>query len=630
MTRGVALSLAVLLATTASTVSRAAGTAANYPTAKLTTISARGDGRGATLVIEASEPVPYVATRPDPLTVLIDFRNVDPGAVASTLAAKPSGPITSVAVEAAESMGSPVSRVRIALGQPVAHHVRAERNRVLVDFERTPAPRATAPAAAVVNASAPTIQSTVDPVAALRLSESASARPATVSTAPAAAAQSAPVSPNILAAQAPSQAGAGASQRRNYSGNPVSLDFQQADLRAVLRVFAEISGLNIVIDPAVKGTVDVALRDVPWDQALDIILRANKLGYTVDGTVVRIAPLTTLSEEENQRRKLADDQALAGELRVLTKPLSYAKAEELQALLTKSVLSRRGTVQVDPRTNTLIISDLQPQLDAAANLIATLDTAQPQVEIEARIVQTTKAFARALGVQWGATGRVDPALGNSTNLAFPNSGSIGGATGATQGASAQQSAVNLGVGAATSAVGLALGSVNGAFNLDVALSALETSGNGRILSTPRVSTLNNVEAEVTQGIQIPLQTISNNTVTVTFKDAALTLKVTPQITASGTVIMKVSLENATPDFARAAGPAAIPPINTQRALTTLLVSDGQTSVIGGIYTSNQQNSTDRTPGLGQVPILNWLFKRERVDDQSTELLIFITPRIIKG
>ncbi|MFN7984549.1 MAG: secretin and TonB N-terminal domain-containing protein [Vicinamibacterales bacterium] len=294
-----ALSLAVLLATTASTVSRAAGTAANYPTAKLTTISARGDGRGATLVIEASEPVPYVATRPDPLTVLIDFRNVEPGAVASSLGAKPNGPITSVAVEAAESMGSPVSRVRVALAQPVAHHVRAERNRVLVDFDKTAAPQAAVTSAVSVASSAPTVQSSVDPVAALRLSGPATTTP---SAQPAAAAQNASVTPNILAGQAASQPGSTAGQKRNYSGNPVSLDFQQADLRAVLRVFAEISGLNIVIDPAVKGTVDVALRDVPWDQALDIILRANKLGYTVDGTVVRIAPLTTLSEEENQRR----------------------------------------------------------------------------------------------------------------------------------------------------------------------------------------------------------------------------------------------------------------------------------------------------------------------------------------
>src|SRR5262249_33992958 len=191
-------------------------------------------------------------------------------------------------------------------------------------------------------------------------------------------------------------------------------------------------------------------------------------------------------------------------------------------------------------------------------------------------------------------------------------------------------AVNLAVAAATSGVGLALGSVNGSFNLDVALSALETSGNGRILSTPRVSTLNNVEAEVTQGVQIPLQTISNNTVTVTFKDATLTLRVTPQITAAGTVIMKIMLENATPDFGRAAGPAAIPPINTQRANTTLLVADGDTTVIGGIYTSNQTTASDRTPGLSQIPLIKWLFRRDRIDDQSTELLIFITPRIIKA
>ena len=417
---------------------------------------------------------------------------------------------------------------------------------------------------------------------------------------------------------------------RAYTGNPVSLDFQGADLRAVLRMFSEISGLNIVIDPTVQGSVDVMLRDVPWDQALDLILRSNKLGYLVDGTIVRIAPLNVLADEEGLRRKLSDEQALAGDLVVLTRTLSYARAEELQNLLTRSALSQRGTVQIDPRTNTLIITDLADRLNTATDLINMLDKAQPQVEIEARIVQTNRSFARELGVQWGFSGRVEPALGNTTNLAFPNSGSLNGRVGPVQGPTGQPTAVNLGVGAATSAIGLALGSVNGAFNLDVALSALEQSGNGRILSTPRVSTLNNVEAEVTQGVQIPLQTIANNTVTVTFKDAALTLRVTPQITASNTVIMKITLENATPDFSRAAGPAAIPPIDTQRAITTLLVNDGQTTVIGGIYTSNQQNLTNRTPGLGQIPLLNWLFKRDRVSDDSRELLIFITPRIIRG
>src|SRR5262249_8073148 len=190
----------------------------------------------------------------------------------------------------------------------------------------------------------------------------------------------------------PAQPGGGGTRR--FTGNPVTLDFAGADLRQVLRVFSEISSLNIVIDPAVTGSVDVALKDVPWDQALHIILRANKLGYSVEGTIVRIAPLTVLADEESQRQKLADAQALSGELRPLTKTLSYAKAEDLQALLTKSVLSQRGTVQVDPRTNTLIITDLPDRVNNASELISTLDRAQPQVEIEARIVQVNKNFQR--------------------------------------------------------------------------------------------------------------------------------------------------------------------------------------------------------------------------------------------
>ncbi len=629
-----ALFLTVSLAAAFSQVSRAAG-GANVADARLTSITSRLSAKSASLVIEASQPVPYVTTRPDALTLVLDFRNVSLDKLSSMAQFDEKGPIARVAVEATESMGSPVSRVRVTLAQPVQHRVRSERNAVIIDLDRPAA--GTAPY--VVPAAAPQALNTrgiempsVDPIATLGLARPAGGLPSGMLAAPA---QQAPTPATSLLARNPAPA---ATQDqpitqgrtgRVYAGNAVSLDFQQADLRAVLRVFSEISGLNIVIDPAVQGTVDVALKDVPWDQALDIILRANKLGYIVDGSIVRIAPLTTLSDEESQRRKLNDEQALAGELKVITKMLSYAKAEDLQSLLTKSVLSARGTVQVDARTNTLIISDLPDRLDTAVTLINTLDSAQPQVEIEARIVQTSKNFARQLGVQWGFNGQVSPQLGNTTNMAFPNNGAIGGRVGGGQGPAGTPTGVNLGVGNATSAAGLALGSVNGAFNLDVALSALESSGNGRILSTPKVSTLNNVEAEMTQGVQIPLQTIANNTVTVTFKDAALTLKVTPQITAAGTVIMKVSLENATPDFSRAAGPAAIPPINTQRALTTLLVSDGQTSVIGGIYTSNQQNSTDRTPGLGQLPILNWLFKRERIDDQSTELLIFITPRIIK-
>jgi type IV pilus assembly protein PilQ len=658
--KGSALVLAVVLAGGLATASsREPGAAAGTtPVVRLKKISSRVTSKGTSLVIEATEPVPYVTTRPDALTLLIDFRNVEADAVTSTVAADAKSAITSVVVEQVPGdAGSQSPRVRVTLAEPVSYRARASRNTVVIDFEKSgkadkprddktqpyvlpPATRTSSQALAAPDSVLARVDSTaVDPIAALGLDArvSSGARDAGSFGAAAPLGQAAqgqvgaapPLTPQSTT---PAQVLPGVARggERRFTGNPVSLDFQGADLRAVLRTFSEISGLNIVIDPAVTGSVDVALRDVPWDQALDIILRANKLGYLVDGTIVRIAPLSVLSEEESQRRKLGDEQALAGELRVLTKTLSYAKAEELTQLLTKSALSPRGTVNFDVRTNTLIITDLPERLTTAVDLINTLDKAQPQVEIEARIVQVKKNYQRNLGVQWGFSGRVDPALGNTTNLAFPNNGTLAGGTTGTNGGAAngKPAAVNFGVPGATSAVGLQLGSVNGAFNLDLALSALETSGNGRVLSTPRVSTQNNIEAEIKQGTQIPIQVVANNTVTVQFKDAALVLKVTPQITASNTVIMKISLENGQADFSRAVN--GIPPINTQSANTSVLVNDGQTTVIGGIYTSDEEYSTDRTPGLSRIPLLNWLFKRENAQDTSQELLIFITPRITKN
>lgn len=532
------------------------------------------------------------------------------GAAAGTLAAPP----VSRAVARSEAPRKPAAR------RARTDAVRAVR--------RTPTP---APKAAVAHVPAAPVEDKVAPVEtapcetpATQPQAAPAAKPAPVPPAPSAPVVQAP--PQLPAGMTGSSVGQPAAGRQ-YTGHPISLDFQGADLRSVLRIFSVDTGLNIVIDPAVQGTVDVALRDVPWDQALDIILRANKLGWVADGTIVRVAPLTVLAEEEAQRRKLADEQALSGELKVVTHTLSYAKAEEVKNLLT-SAITKRGEVQVDVRTNTVIIRDLPNALETARSLLTSLDRPQPQVEIEARIVQTTRDFARTIGVQWGVNGRVAPDLGNTTGLAFPNRVEVGGRTGGTQG-NGTSTGVNLATAGATSAIGIALGSVNGAFNLDLALSALEKSGRGRILSTPRVSTQNNVEAEVMQGTQIPIQTIANNTVTVTFKDAALTLKVTPQITASNTVIMNITLENAAPDYSRQVGPNAIPPIDTQRAKTTVLVKDGDTTVIGGIYVSQEQASTDKTPGISRIPLLGWLFKREAINDQSRELLIFITPRIAK-
>ncbi len=596
---------------------------------RLKTISMRVGAEGASLVIEATEPVGYVATRPDPFTVALDFRNVDATGVANQVTANAKSPIAGVAVEASDWLGAPASRVRITLSQAVVHHVRSNRNTIVIDFDKASA-KALGSTAGSTALNSTTEGGAADALKALDLADASTV--AVVETG--GAKRTAPIvfmgsSARLRAAQAaavlqqqpatPAQ-GDQSGGRRAFTGSLVSLDFQGADLRAVIRTFSEISGLNIVIDPLVMGSVDVQLREVPWDQALDLILRSNKLGYSVDGTIVRIAPVAVLASEEKERADLAKAQQDAGPLVPLTRSLSYSKGAEIVALLKQgNILSSRGQAFVDERTNTLLVTDLQERLTNATDLIDKIDKPQPQVEIEARIVQTNKNYARQLGVQWGFNGQP----GNNVAVG----GRVAGGN-LVQGPLGVSTAVNQPVGGATSAVGLALGSLNSSFNLDVALSALETSGNGRILSTPKVSTLNNVLAEMTQGIQIPYQVTSNNTVTIAFKDAALKLLVTPQITASNTIIMLVNLENATPDFGRSIN--GIPPINTQRAVTQVLVSDGQTTVIGGIYTSTSTNTRAGTPGLTNVPLLGWLFRKDTLDDQNTELLIFITPRIIRG
>ena len=638
MTVTKSVALAFTLAVAGALVHAGVTGSSTVPTVRLKVISSRADSNGTSVVIETTEPVPYLMTRPDPLTVVLEFRNIDAQGVVNKIVPSAKSPIAAVTVENADALGAPTSRVRIKLAEAVAHRVRSEKSSVIVEFQKANGksvpyvlPPVSRDTVQVVDAQAGATGAAADPISALSLQTLTPTRPAVVPPAPKAAAaptQAASAPPP----QAPSDASTPVGGEKKYTGTPMNLDFQDADLKVVLRAFAQENGLNLVLDNGVQGTVNVQLTAVPWDQALDLILRQNKMDYRLDGTIVRIAPRDVFTAEDKSVAEAADARALSGDLRVLTRSLSYAKADDLKPLLL-TLLSKRGNIQVDARTNTIIISDLQPGLDAASGLITTLDKAQPQVEIEARIVQANKNYARAIGVQWGFNGQVSPSLGNTTNLAFPNNGSLSGGVASAAGGGApasggQTTVVNLAAPAATSAIGLALGSVNGAFNLDVALSAAETKGQVRILSTPRVSTQNNGEAEIKQGVQIPIQTVANNTISVTFKDAALTLRVTPQITAAGTVIMKITLENSSPDFSRAVN--GIPPIDTQSANTQVLVSDGQTTVIGGIYTSQNQIENDGTPGLSRLPFLSWLFKRDSISDQSAELLIFITPRIIKS
>jgi type IV pilus assembly protein PilQ len=366
----------------------------------------------------------------------------------------------------------------------------------------------------------------------------------------------------------------------------------------VLRTFAEISGLNIVIDPTIQGTVDVSLRDVPWDQALDIILRANKLGYVVDGTIVRVAPLRGARRRGAQRRKLRR----AGAVRRAARADAFAQLRAGRGPAAAADGDGAVVARLDPDRRAHEHAHHQRPARSAAARHRSADDAR----LAAAAGRNRGAHRpddapvraddrRAVGL----SGRASNSIGNTTGLAFPNQGSLTGRPAARR-ARRRRAAVRRGGDGgeprrapAQTALGLALGSINGALNLDVILSALERQGQGRLLSTPRVTTQNNVEAEMTQGVQIPIQTVANNTVTVTFKDAALTLKVTPQITAANTVIMRVSLENASPDFSKSVN--NIPPIDTQRAITQVLVNNGDTTVIGGIYVSSEQTNKDGTP-----------------------------------
>jgi type IV pilus secretin PilQ/predicted competence protein len=424
------------------------------------------------------------------------------------------------------------------------------------------------------------------------------------------------------------------SGEKQYTGEPFSFDFKDIDIKDLFRFIADISGLNVILDPSVKGSVTLKLTEVPWDQALDLITKNQGLGYTIEGNVIRIAPVQKIADEERKRAEQERQMMLSAPLVTKIKPLSYAKATEVDRVV-KRLLTPKGTSIIDNRTNTLIITDINTNIDAIINLIDTLDSRTAQVLIEARIVETNKNFSQAFGIQWGFRGIVDPTFGNNTTLQFPNNVLLDGAaltpTGGITNNPLGGYAVNLPTDQApNSAIGLSLGNILDTFRLDIALMALENSGNARILSAPKVATQNNTKAEILQGQQIPYQTIANNTITTTFINAALRMSVTPQITSEGTVIMDIELENNRPNFAVQVGAAGgTPPIYIERATTTLLVEDGGTTVIGGIFQGTDQYSQGRTPILHRIPLLGWLFKNTNITRSNTELLIFITPRILR-
>jgi len=426
-----------------------------------------------------------------------------------------------------------------------------------------------------------------------------------------------------------------ASGLQAFSASPIDVDYQAASLRTVLRQLAEIGGVNLVVDPSVptESTLDLKLTQVPWYQVMDVVLRSGQLAYELEGPVVRVLTLSAQTTERRSRNETALEgkKVILSDLPTSRFRLSYADAAAMAKLLVdlQFTAAGRAAIQSEPRTNMLIVQASAEDLQQIRELVADLDRAEPQVEIEARIVRTINTSARDIGMRWGAGGEMSSALGNTTSLGFPNNGRVSTAT--NLGNTSESDL--LPNGETGSAIGLALGAINGAFNIDVALRALESEGAVKVISTPRITTQNNQQAEVTQGVEIPYQVVTTTggitSTSIQFKDAALKLLVTPKITAANTVIMAIQLENGVPSNILGAA-AAGPSIATDRAKTSVQVADGATTVIGGILATRDQSDRSNTPGLSRIPLLGWLFKNIANDSVAQELLIFITPRIIRG
>jgi type IV pilus assembly protein PilQ len=449
---------------------------------------------------------------------------------------------------------------------------------------------------------------------------------------PPAAPYAAPIAAPERANNPPQQAPAPAPVvNGKYSGEPISVNLKDVDLRDFFRLIHEISGLNVVVDPSVKGTLTIVLDDVPWDQALDIVLHNNDLDKQLEGNVLRIATRETVRKEAEESRDLARAQAEAADIVTTTRRLSYAKATTI-ALVMKKFLSSRGDILADDRSNTLIIRDIPTTFPVLDNLLRQLDRKSQQVEIEARVVAANRSFSRELGTELGISSRLgnsaiagDNAVGSSPTTFTPAPPVITGSGGSGVTSGQIPLLTSLATSVPTSGIQYLFASSN--FALDFVIDAAETRGVGKLLSKPKVITQNNEKATVKQGTKIPVQTVVNNTVSVQFVDAVLELDVTPQITAEGTVYMDVTVENDQIDQAipRVQG---IPAIDTQSAETKVTVTDGATVVIGGIIVTQQQTSISQVPIVGSVPVLGNLFKHTTVSSTSQELLFFLTPRIL--
>ena len=430
----------------------------------------------------------------------------------------------------------------------------------------------------------------------------------------------------VQAAQAPAVTGP------KYTGEPISVNLKDVDLKDFFRLIHEISGLNVVLDPNVKGTLTIVLDDVPWDQALDIVLKNNDLSRQLEGNVLRIATVETMRKEAESRRAQIEAEALAVDKVTVTRFLSYAHSKDVVPTV-KNFLTQRGDVISDDRTNALIIQDIPSVMPAIDRLLTQLDRKTQEVEIEARVVAATRSFARDIGTQLGfGWGDGKTAIGGASAVGTSPT-TVGGLTpgyitaGSTTGGSQIPLFSNFPVTSPTS--GLTFVNASNNVRIDAILTMAESRGLLKILSRPRVVTQNNIQALVRQGVRVPIVTQAQlgGPPTVTYVDAFLRLTVVPQITSEGTIFLNVDVENTTPDFGRTV--QGNPTLITQQATTQVLVTDGGTVVIGGVIQTQNSVNIQQIPLLGSIPYLGNLFKRQSVSTSNQELIFFITPRIIQ-
>lgn len=429
--------------------------------------------------------------------------------------------------------------------------------------------------------------------------------------------------------------------KKEFTGEPLSLNFQDIEVRAVLQILADFTGLNVVVSDSVGGNLTLRLKNVPWDQALDIILKTKGLSMRENGNVLLIAPTEEIAAREKleleARKQTAELEPLTSEI----VQINYAKAEEIGALLKSgeiSMLSSRGTITIDNRTNTLLVQDTATKIREIRNLVASLDIPVKQVLIDSRIVIARDDFTKELGIRWGGAVKA-----TSDSTLFGGSGTLSGANTVAGENALQNSATSI-----AQRIGVNLGTTNPAFGtlgiavlgtdflVDLELSALQSEGNGEVLSNPRVMTTNRQEAVIEQGVEIPYQEASSSgATTVSFKKAVLALKVTPQITPNDRIIMDLAVTKDTVGelvpigIAGSSSGGAIPSIDTRAVESQVLVNDGETVVLGGVYERVQNRGVDKVPFLGDLPGLGSLFRRNLLQDDKAELLVFVTPKIVR-